>query len=128
MIEESLSFLRSLSVVSSSTTRRRFWRRCRFLELSVVTKRTISLVLVACVAACARPGQAPTSVAPTPLPAVEPARNGVVQQAEPATANVVTAPTAVFAARDSMPAAATPADSAVILRRATDLFGETPAI
>lgn len=88
----------------------------------MVTKRTISLVFAACVAACARPGQAPTSVAPAPAPVAEMARNGVLQQAETSSTNTPTAPAAVFAARDSMPA-----DSATIARRATDLFGETPA-
>ena len=85
----------------------------------MVTKRTISFVIVACVAACARPGQAP-SIAPSRV--AETARNGVVQQAETTSTNLVTAPAAVFAARDSMPG-----DSATIARRATDLFGETPA-
>jgi membrane-bound lytic murein transglycosylase D len=86
----------------------------------VVTKRTISLAIVVCAAACARPGQAPTSVAPTPV--VESARNGVLQQAEPSNAAPVTAAAVVFAARDSMPG-----DSADIARRASDLFGDASA-
>jgi membrane-bound lytic murein transglycosylase D len=84
------------------------------LERFVVIKRTFSLVIVAGVAACARPGQTPGAVAPAPV--LESARNGVLQQAE--AANVPTAPTAVFAARDSAPS-----DSATIARSATDLFG-----
>ena len=84
----------------------------------MVIKRTFSLVAVASVAACARPGHSPAPVAPAPV--IEAARNGVVQQAEAANVNV--APTVVFAAHDSAPS-----DSATIVRRATDLFGDAPA-
>jgi membrane-bound lytic murein transglycosylase D len=89
----------------------------------VVTKRTISLAFVAWAAACARPSQTSSPVAPAPV--AESARNGVLQQAEVSGAGgPVTAPTAVFAARDSMPG-----DSVAIARRTTELFGDhaTPA-